>query len=272
MATVAVQQDRKNKAVSAIITIAIHAALFLFFLLYIIITPIPPYPEPPGGPELELDFGNGINGTGNVEANNAGNNASPADKASQSATPPIKQAPPVVTNDVENSTTINNSKKSTTTPVKMDTVKPQPQLDIKLASALNKFKTAKGGASGGNGTSGQQGNAGSPTGILPGANTGTGGGPGGGGKGFDFNLNGRQLVVRPKLVTNNPEQGQIVVGITVDQDGNVTEATPGVKGTTINDASLYELVKEAALKTRFNKSSGDTPEQYGTITFRFVIQ
>jgi outer membrane biosynthesis protein TonB len=97
-------------------------------------------------------------------------------------------------------------------------------------------------------------------------------GPGvGSGKGFGYDLSGRQLEVRPQLVTNNPEQGQIVVGITVDQDGNVTEATPGVKGTTITDASLYGLVKNAAMKVKFNKSP-DTPEQSGTVTFRFTIQ
>ncbi len=275
MATVAVKQERNNKALAAIITIGIHALLLLFFILYIIITPIPPFPEPPGGAELELDFGNGVVGTGNVEAPNIGNNPSTPTKTTQTSPPnPTKAADPVVTNDVEAAATVNNSKKTTTNPVKVDTVKPQPQMSIELASSLNKFKTAK-GASGGNGNSGQKGNAGNPNGSLPGTNMGTGGGPGGPGSGVgspDFKLSGRQLIHRPNLVTNNPQQGQIVVGITVDQDGNVTEATPGVLGTTINDGALYKNVQDAAMKTKFNKSSNDTPEQYGTITFKFVLQ
>ncbi len=273
MATVAVKQDRNNKTLAAIITIGIHALLLLFFILYIIITPIPPYPEPPGGGELELDFGNGVNGTGNVEANNMGNNTSSVSKAVQTSQPTPKATNPVVTNNVESAPVVSGSK-TTTTQVKVDTVKPQPQMSVQLASSLNKFKNSK-GQSGGNGNSGQQGNAGSPNGVLPGTSTGNGvgPGPGGGGNGSpDFKLSGRQLVHRPNFVTNNPVQGQIVVGITVDGDGTVTEATPGVIGTTINDGTLYKMVQDAALKTKFNKSPDGTPEQYGTITFRFTIQ
>lgn len=275
MASVALQygnkDEKKDKALAVIITLVIHGAVFLFLLLYIIITPNPPYPSPPGAPELELDFGNGINGTGSVEAPNIGNNPSQNTKVNQSSPTPSKAANPVVTNDVENTTTVKSGSKVSKTPVKIDTVKPQPQIDVQLASSLNKFKNAK-GATGGNGNSGDKGNAGSPNGVNPGTSTGGGGTGGPGGRGFDFNLNGRQLEIRPKLVTNNPEQGQIVVGITVDQDGNVTEATPGVQGTTITDPSLYMQVKNAALKTKFNKSSDAQPEQYGTITFKFIIQ
>jgi len=264
------KKEKTDKAVAVLITLLIHGGILLFLLLYIIYTPIPPYPAPPGGPELELDFGNGINGTGNVEASNIGNSTSKDSKATSTAANATKDNP-VVTNDVENSTTINNSKTVAKTPVKVDTVKPQPQVDVQLASALQKFKGAK-GSTGGNGNSGQQGNAGSPNGTNPGTSMGTGNGPGGTGKGFAYDLSGRQLVLRPKLVTNNPEQGEIVVGITVDQDGNVTEAIPGVRGSTITDAPLYELVKEAALKIKFNKSTDGSPEQMGTVTFRFTIQ
>ena len=268
--TVAVKQERNNKALAGVITIIIHAGLLLFFLLYIIITPIPPYPEPPGGPELELDFGNGVNGTGNVEANNMGNNVS-KDNNTTRPTKTTTPSNPAVTNNAENAPPITGSKAAVKTPVKVDTVKPQPQISIDLAGAENKFKKAK-GTTGGNGNSGQQGNAGSPNGINPGTSMGTGNGPGGNGKGFNFNLNGRQLEVRPKLVTNNPVQGQIVVGITVDADGNVTEATPGMVGSTISDANLYILVKNASMKIKFNKSHDDTPEQIGTVTFNFTIQ
>jgi len=276
MASLAVGHENRgekgNKALALFITLLIHGALFLFLFLYIIITPIPPYPEPAGGPELELDFGNGINGTGNVEANNIGNNTSKDNKLNIPEKTRVKASNPVVTNDVESSVPVNSAKKITNAPEKKDTAKPQPQLDIQLAGALNKFKSAKGN-SGGNGNSGVAGNAGSPNGVNPGTGTGTGNGLGTSeGKGFSYDLSGRNILQRPELKSNNPEQGKIVVGITVDQDGNVIEATPGVYGSTITDASLYILVKNAAMKIKFSKSSGDTPIQSGTVTFRFTIQ
>lgn len=273
MATVAIKQERNNKSLAAILTILIHGLLLLFFILYIIITPIPPYPEPPGGAELELDFGNNINGTGNVEANNIGNNVS-KDNVKQPSKTNAQPNPAVVNNNAEGAPVITGSKNDVKAPLKPDTVKPQPQISVQLAGIDSKMKSMK-GQSGGNGNSGQKGNAGSPNGVLPGTNTGTGGGPGGGNGSPDFKLSGRQLVHRPNFVTNDPVQGQIVVGITVDQDGNVTEATAGVTGTQIvggDPATLYKMVQNAAMKTKFNKSPDGTPEQYGTITFRFTIQ
>jgi periplasmic protein TonB len=265
------KNEKKDRALAVLITLLIHGGIFLFLLLYIIITPLPPYPDAPT-PEIVLDFGGGGGGSGSVAASSMGSKASTDNKMNQAAKAPTANAP-TITNDVEPSKAI-PSNTAKVQPKHIDTVpKPPQQPSVELANAENKFKNAK-GSNGGNAAQGSQGPGGSGNGTSqgPGTGPGTGAGPGGSGKGFDFNLNGRQLVTRPRLVTNNPEQGQIVVGITVDQDGNVTDATPGVKGTTINDASLYELVKDAALKTKFNKSSGDTPEQYGTITFKFVIQ
>ena len=264
MASVAVKNERSNKALAAIITLIIHAGLLLFLLWYIIITPIPPYPEPVA-PELELDLA-------------AGGGGSPARVETVTTTKSVTDTKvkatisntPTVNNDVEPSTPI-PSGKAAVQPKKIDTVVRPPQPSIELASAENKFKHAK--ASGG-GTTGQglQGSGGGGTGPGQGLGVGSGVGSGsGGGKGFGYDLNGRQLEVRPQLVTNNPEQGQIVVAITVDQDGNVTEATPGVIGSTITDASLYVLVKNAALKVKFNRSP-NTPEQTGTVTFRFTIR
>ena len=253
---------------ATLITIAIHAGILLFLWLFYIYTPIPPFPTPADTPELQLDLMSG--GGGGSESPAVGNNTSvPA--TAKTAQASVANAP-TVNNDVEPSTPIpgNTAKVQ---PKHVDTVPKPPQPSVETASALNKFKTAK--ASGGGGSNASSGDMGlGGTGGGPGKGTGTGPGAGvGAGDGkFGYDLNGRQLVTRPRLVTNNPEQGQIVVGITVDQDGNVTEATSGVKGTTISDASLYELVKEAAMKTKFNHSTGDTPEQDGTITFRFVIQ
>jgi periplasmic protein TonB len=259
------KNEKKDKALAAFITLLIHGLLLLFLILYIIITPLPPYKDIPT-PEMVLDFGGG----GGSPSSSAGNSTA-IPTAAKSVKTTTANAP-TINNDVEPSTPI-PSNTAKVPPKHVDTVPKPPQPSVELASALNKFKTAKASGGGGsNAGSGDMGLGGSGGGPGKGTGTGTGPGTGAGDGKFGYNLAGRQLVSRPSLVTNNPEQGQIVVGITVDQDGHVTEATPGVQGTTLTDASLYELVKQAALKTKFNKGSGDIPEQYGTITFRFTIQ
>jgi outer membrane biosynthesis protein TonB len=252
------KKEKTDKALAGVITIIIHAGLLLFLLYYIIVTPIPPYPPPANAPELELDLVAGGGGS-------SGNAASSVSTVTKMATAPTSNTP-TVNNDVEPSTPI-PSATSKVVPKKVDTVPKPPQPSVELANAESKFKNAK-STGNGNATQGEPGNG---TGGN-GSTQGTGNGPGvGAGKGFGYDLSGRQLEIRPQLVTNNPVQGQIVVGITVDQDGNVTEAIPGVRGSTITDASLYVLVKNAAMKVKFNKSS-DTPEQNGTVTFVFTIR
>jgi protein TonB len=272
MASLALTSQDKNKtkdkALALIITLIIHGALLLFLLLYIIITPIPPFPPPPNAPELELNLG----------ASGGGSSTPASQSASESKTPQKITNPstnnPTVNSNVEASAPV-PSANSTKIPKKIDSVVKPQQPSVALANAENKFKNAK-GSPGSNTAQGEPGSGtgGNGTGQKGGTGPGTGSGPGGmGSGGKDWSLSGRQLITRPKLVTNNPEQGQIVVQITVDQDGNVTDATPGALGTTImDDPSLYVLVKNAALKTKFNKSSEDLPEQTGTITFKFVIQ
>lgn len=66
--------------------------------------------------------------------------------------------------------------------------------------------------------------------------------------------------------------GTVVVRIHVDQYGNVTNALPGVKGTTVQDATLWEAAKKAALKAKFNLSSSAPAVQEGTITYIFTLK
>lgn len=66
--------------------------------------------------------------------------------------------------------------------------------------------------------------------------------------------------------------GKVVVRILVDQYGKVTNATPGAKGTTVQDATLWEAAKKAALEARFNISQSAPVVQEGTITYIFTLQ
>lgn len=72
------------------------------------------------------------------------------------------------------------------------------------------------------------------------------------------------------------DSGVVVVTIWVDVYGNVQKAIPGAKGTTVDDANLWNEARNAAMKTHFTKVTNitaDTPQlQEGTITYIFKLK
>lgn len=76
----------------------------------------------------------------------------------------------------------------------------------------------------------------------------------------------------PKPEYNVNKSGRVVVKISVDQYGSVVNATPGVTGTTVQDKTLWEAARKAALKAKFNLSSSAPIVQDGTITYIFRLE
>ena len=58
-------------------------------------------------------------------------------------------------------------------------------------------------------------------------------GSGAGTEGISYDLAGRQARSLPKPKYDSQSEGIVVVGVTVDRNGNVTKATPGVRGSTV---------------------------------------
>ena len=86
-------------------------------------------------------------------------------------------------------------------------------------------------------------------------------------------LQGRNVVgTLPKPSYNAQMEGTVVVQVKVDQYGNVTEAIPGVEGTTVTDKSLWNAARAAAMKAHFNMSADAPVLQTGTITYKFKLQ
>ena len=84
------------------------------------------------------------------------------------------------------------------------------------------------------------------------------------------NLKGRSIVGSlPKPAYDVREGGTVVIRIKVDQYGNVTEAVPGVEGTTITDEGLWKACRSSASMVHFNASADAPVVQTGTITFKF---
>ena len=146
----------------------------------------------------------------------------------------------------------------------------------KVGEINNRAKNAFGGN--GKGTSDSKstsqgvtygaGNQGSPGGTAGAEKYGPGGGVG---DGVSFSLDGRSAQSLPKPNYPGNEQGIVVVRVTVDKNGVVTKAEPGVKGSNTADPGLIAEAKKAALRAKFNVDDAAPAFQVGTITYRFVL-
>ncbi len=92
-----------------------------------------------------------------------------------------------------------------------------------------------------------------------------------GGGGISYSLNGRipQKLPKPKYICQR--SGIVVVEITVDKEGRVVNANPGVKGSTSLDDCLLTEAKKAALSARFDRKPDAPALQKGKITYHFKL-
>ncbi|MEL0261958.1 MAG: energy transducer TonB [Flavobacteriaceae bacterium] len=94
-------------------------------------------------------------------------------------------------------------------------------------------------------------------------------GPGGSGTGYG--LNGRSLQNSGKVPQDCNQEGIVVVRITVDNNGQVIDAQPGVKGTTNSHPCLLAPAKETALLHRWNPDAQAPKRQIGFIVIQFKL-
>lgn len=144
----------------------------------------------------------------------------------------------------------------------------QRQIDAANARARNAFGNAAntGTAGQSEGVAGGTGNQGVPSGTVGAERYGPGGGTGN----ISFSLGDRGATALPYPPYDYQGEGKVVVEVTVDQSGRVTNARAGVVGSTTQDEYLLRVAREAALKARFD-SRPNTPIQKGTITYIFKL-
>lgn len=148
----------------------------------------------------------------------------------------------------------------------------------RISDITNRTKNALAGSknSGTNSTSegitGGAGNQGDPNGSVDSKVRGVGSGTGTSGNGISYDLKGREPAMIPDPKYEYQGEGKVVVEISVDREGKVTIATPGVKGSSTLDDYLLSVAKEAALKARFTVNRDAPPVQKGTITFIFKLK
>ena len=83
---------------------------------------------------------------------------------------------------------------------------------------------------------------------------------------------GRKVVGSlPKPSYGIQASGKVVVKVWVDNYVNVQKAVPGAEGTTVNDNTLWQAARKAALGAHFNMDSDAPAMQEGTITYIFKL-
>ncbi|HSP83283.1 MAG TPA: hypothetical protein VLN72_06095 [Gillisia sp.] len=266
--------DTKHEKKSFTITVILHV-LLIVLLLFLGLK----YLDPPPESGIAINFGNSEVGSGDVQP------TEPVKSAPQPTTNPVVSQPKPVVEEVVTQESVEapviekkTVKKPVVTekPVEPKKVEPAKQPDPTpsksttdaLSSILNGPKS-NGTATGGEGNDQAAGDKGSPDGD-PSASSYYGNGMGLDGDG-NYRLGGRRALNKERIVQDCNESGLVVVQIEVNQNGQVTKATPGIKGTTNSAACLLDPARRAALATRFNSDSKAPARQVGTIVYNFKL-
>ena len=234
------------KLIGLIVSIVAHGLLILCLLLMGLRYPDPPPPEL----GVEMDMGEFSDvGTDSEHAAEGGEDLSSESSYANDDNNELTQQSedvPLVSKKTPSPT--KNKKKP------KDNVKPQSEeTKIDQNALFTKGRVKKG--------------SGGSTGVGEGSGKGSGGE--GGGSGISFSLAGRGKKSLPGPTATSPENGNIVVEIRVDQEGNVVFAKAGVRGTTLWDTNLWRRCEQAAKKSKFT-AKPDAPElDPGTITYIF---
>ena len=277
--------DTPHKKKSAGLTlITAFLLIFLFFFLGL------SYYDPPVSYGMEVNFGNSINGSGNIQPlkqvtqkkSSSIVNKPKVERKSESKPPQKKVVPktikPVLTdekstipminkNEVEKESIISNNKKEEKLPKNK---KPEVTDDTKkLVSNLIKNRKKEDIENKGEGDDQIFGDKGKKEGNPYSSSYYNKAGLKGIGKGYG--LNGRSLKSNGKVIQECNQEGIVVVRITVNKLGNVIIAEPGVKGTTNTHPCLLAPAKKTALMHKWYPDSKAPEQQIGFVVIQFKL-
>jgi TonB family protein len=273
------EPNKQSKRAGLSGTLFFHGALLLILFLIKLVSP--PLPDEEEG--ILINFGNSEQGMGEIQPTQISNANSPQEaNADQLKEPEVSNPTPVkpqpnVTQDVEEAPKISKDKPKvkpveTTKPVTKPVVQPKPPEDPKpdpRALYPGKKNTDGKGTPGNEGETGRPGDQGRPDGSMDSkSHTGTGKGD----SGISFDLAGRNMLRKPTINDQSQEFGKVIIEVTVDKDGNVTQVTGPARGSTTSAPILVNKAKQAAREAKFSKSPSGVEEQRGTITFVFSPQ
>ena len=265
---------------------AIFAVLFLLLFFVLGLT----YYDPPVSYGMEVNFGTSTKGSGNeqpqklVESKSAIVAKNIVEKTQVNTTQPAPK--PIKAGDVvtekestvtlpEKETVIKEIQPETKIPEKVIEAIPQKKVSKvseatkNVVSNLLKNKTQQGEAIEGEGDDVIAGDKGKQTGDLYSSSYYNTAGLGGKGKGYG--LNGRNLQSTGKVVQECNQEGTVVVRITVNNQGKVVFAEPGVKGSTNTHPCLLAPAKKTALLHKWYADTKAPLEQVGFVVIQFKL-
>lgn len=140
----------------------------------------------------------------------------------------------------------------------------------KLDALFGGVSKSEGIAKGGEGNDNKAGDKGQLNGN-PYAISYFGAGSGTGIGGVGSGLNGREIASHETYKQDCNESGLVVVEISVNRNGNVIEAKPGVKGTTNTAACLLEPARKIAMSHKFNADLNAPTKQIGFVSVNFKL-
>jgi outer membrane biosynthesis protein TonB len=235
------------------------------------------YMDPPPENGIAINFGNVDEGMGN---DNSPELTKSSPTPTETTPPPPSAEEQVLTQDDLEAEVIKATKekakpqkpKETTVkkPVesKVEAKKPSQQTTDALSNLLNGPKQ-DGTTSASDGNGKKPGNQGALDGSIY-ANSYYGSGSGAGaGSGKGWGLAGRNLAGSGKVLQECNDEGTIVVQITVNRQGVVTETNFSAKGSTSTSTCLKKAAFETAKKYRWNPDGNAPEKQVGFIVVNF---
>ncbi|GAB5539863.1 MAG: hypothetical protein Salg2KO_19660 [Salibacteraceae bacterium] len=255
------QAPDDNKRKGIIGTIVFHIALLIIFLFTGLTMPNP-LPDEEGMP-IELDLGNTDFGSGDEQ---------PQSTDPQEITEPISEPVETTPTEAVEEVATQNTESAIAAPKEVTEEKVEekkPELDKRLKQAIsNPFETKENNDSKGQGDTDKPGDHGKQDGSPTGGSLVGGSGGGASLKGFG----GRGFRNKPRVKGNWQESGVIIVEVIFDRYGNYVRATSGVRGTTINNASMIKAVEEAVRSATIDPDPDGPAEKKGEIKFVFTLE
>ncbi|KAA5537022.1 hypothetical protein F0919_04945 [Taibaiella lutea] len=276
--------EQKKNTKAAAWTIGIHTVLLLIFILCKYTMPAEAKVEDMG---MEVNLGTSDNGSGTDQPE------AMDDPAAANAATATNAAAASASNDKEINTTEDNDAPSVNIthpkPVNKPNTQPVNNTTNRKPSVSNNNSSAATtapaqspryvypGATGKGGNSAQQNTPGTSEGIgtgngdmgvpggTPGASNYTGTPGAGGGSSMRVSIAGRSLVNRPDPKAEFKEGGQVVIHVTVNRDGVITDS----RVVRAANATIRALALKKLSGVKFNKSANAPAEQFGDITFDF---
>ncbi len=259
------KQQKKDSLISALVTLAVLVITIALCAWIAYYPPDPPIEEEGMGVSGEI-LGE-IEGFGNNDMADFPDNAAPApaSSASEEGYTTGEEPAPVAKN--RNTEPAPQPKQQASQNQNQQSTSQQTQTSQPATNPNASFRGRnKGTGSEGKGAATGSGQAGSETGTQ-GASGGSGQG-----SGVGYDLGGRGKISLPAPNPVSQKNGNVVVTIYVDQQGNVVEVDAPAKGSYTYDNAMVEEAKRAARKAKFKPDPNAPARQRGTITYQFRTQ